>query len=313
MKRTIDMMIRDHRKGNLSRHRRGESSMSSLSGDWASINEEVSIGDQSNTSQSSRTMRIVAGMAILASSSPEIKALTLRRESLIFHSPSSSSLASAANLSTNSLYGEVDVEESKDDLGNDPRSTLAKQLSALSVENLSIEPPPSPRRTKLNDIAGIIDKENTCQGPRSQAFSEATIFNVGVGQRPRTTSFSSTWSTTHRDSVGSNGSHSMRPPKPSRLNTSGLHSPTRRTSMHRRVSFDSLPLPSEIGVSVPSLLYSSSSDRSFFSTPSTSSSSDRNRQSNNGSSLPPERRHQRGTRHRRGSGRLVAPRTLGYC
>jgi hypothetical protein len=297
----------------LSRHRR-DSSLSSLSGDWASLSEEVSIGDQSATSHSSRTMRIVAGMAILASSSPEIKALTLRRGSIMLPSQSSSSVASAAaaNLSTNSLYDEIGMEESKDDLCNEPQTDLAKQLSALCFANPSIDLPPSPRRAKVPDIASIIeiDKENTFPAERSpaSAVSETSI-NIGLSQRPRTASFSSTWSTAHRDSVGSS-SHSMRPPKPSRL-TSGHYSPFPKTSMHRRVSFDSLPSPSEIGASVPALLYSSSSDRSFFSTPS--SHSDLNPKSNNSSSLKSERRHQRGTRHRRGSGRLVVPRTLGYC
>ncbi|CAB9512336.1 expressed unknown protein [Seminavis robusta] len=324
MKRTIDMMIRHHREKNVSRHKR-DSSLSSISGDWASITEEQSTGEQSASDQS-RRMSIVAEMAILASSSPEIKALSLRRGSSMLPSPSSSVASSTvANLSATSFAEEYKCQEDMD--SETTKSVLGEQLAALAFENLRIEPPPCPRREEVSDIAKIINvdnnKENSLhQDTRCRVPPGTESSTIGPAQRSRRTSAGSATRVSHRDSFGSCGtrlSHrdsfgscgSTRPPKhPAPSNASTPKSPQhRRPSMHRRVSFDSLPSPSEIGGSIPALLYSSASDRSIFSTPSPPPSSDR--PSPHCKSSSSERSNPR-AHHRKSASMLGVPRSLKF-
>lgn len=311
---TIDMMIRHHRN----------SSLSSLgSGDWGS-DVGTSIEDGSTASDQSNRMRIVAEMAILASSSPEIKALTRRRSegfqptlhaSNILPSPGSSvasSTVSRASISVTSHY-EVDreTEESKcqENGATRPTQSGVDPIAALSFENLRIEPPPTPRREQVSDIASIIDsdsKENIMKRYHHKS-NVMDANNNGQGQRTRR----HTNRGTQRESFGSGLlSGSTRPPKPLKFAPVTPRSPARRPSMHRRASFDSLPTPSEICASTPSLVYSSSSDRSLFSagTPSSERSGQR---------LGSSSEHTQKAHNRRGTSRLVAPRSLNlskfYC
>ena len=316
MKRTIDMI----------RHQR-DSSMSTLgSGDWGSdigsMFEELSTGELSTSASvhSSRT-RAVAEMAILAATSPEIKALSLKRgnsfpqayrASIMLPSPCSSvasSTLSRTNLSVASLFGDADtsMEETKhhDDLDFTPTKSTRKTIepiAALSFENLRIEPPPSPKREQIADIASIIEEENI--PPNIRVYSTPTSETNSQGSNQKARKFCFAGRSYLRDSFGSCGSSSKRPPKP--LKSSTPKSPSRRPSMHRRVSFNSLPSPSEIDSFVPSLLSSSSSERTL----SYTSSSER-------SLFSSASEGGRKTGHRKGSSKRVVPRSLNlskfYC
>ena len=282
MKRTIDSMIRHHHH-----HHQRESSISTLgsaSGDWGSdigaMFEEMSLEDHSNAaSDHSRRMRAVTGVAILASTSPEIKALSLRRgnsfpqpfmKANMLPSPCSSvaSNLSRTNLSVHSFYGDgvdTSMEETKfpeDDLTYTPTATPTKSSSSVPTataantpEHNRIKPPPSPKRTQLSDIASILasgKQENV--PPNILVVATPPLDARGSHQKPRRSFVSGRSSSSLRDGSGSSSGR-RRPPMPI------------SRSMHRRVSFDSLPTPSEIGTSVaPSLIYSPPSDRTLSQT-----------------------------------------------
>lgn len=276
-RRTIDMVIKHHRN----------TSVSSLgSGDWgsdvgASV-EDCSTGDQSASSQS-RGLHVVAEMTIVASSSPEIEALTRRRSdgfqssihsSNILPSPGSSvasSTVSRTSISVTSMYEvDRDTEESKrQDIDGASKPTHTHnnidQNNAQSFDNLRIEPPPAPRRKQV-DIASIINSDTKDApkryNPRSNGFDSN---GTGHGQRARWSSLHATRSSQREGITPATGS--QRPPKPLKT-LHAARSPVRRPSMHRRVSFDSLPTPSEIGASSSALFHGSASERHTLSTQS---------------------------------------------
>ena len=168
--------------------------------------------------------------------------------------------------------------------------------------DLRIEPPPSPKREQIADIASIIEEENI--PPNIRVYSTPTSETNSQGSNQKARKFCFAGRSYLRDSFGSCGSSSKRPPKP--LKSSTPKSPSRRPSMHRRVSFNSLPSPSEIDSFVPSLLSSSSSERTL----SYTSSSER-------SLFSSASEGGRKTGHRKGSSKRVVPRSLNlskfYC
>ena len=312
MKRTLDMIRHHHQR---------DSSISTLgSGDWGSdigaVHDELSAGDHSTTaSDHSNRIRAVAEMAILASTSPEIKALSLRRgnsfpqayrASILLASPASSvasSTLSRTNLSVASFFGDADrsMEETKqhENLDFTPtkstNSTTVDQLAGLSFENLRIEPPPSTKREQVADLATLIGKEDIPPNIRCYSAPSPETNSQGSNQKVRKSLFAGR--SNLRDSFASNGSSSQRPPMP-------LKSSFRR-SMHRRVSFDSLPTPSEISPSTPLVFKRASSERTL----STPSPPDRSLQS-----LSSERGHR--TSHRNSLSQRFPPRNLTrkfYC
>ena len=250
------------------KHHKRDSSISSI-GSWGSelgtAIEELSQGDDSISEQSS-AVRVVTEMAILASSSPEIKALSRAPSfSQSFHSFQQQ--PSPCDSIASSIIGRdfAEAEESKchysdheeEASSGSNTQNQSEQLVMLSFENLRIEPPPTPRREPFGDIAstlGSTTKENV--GPdnaqRKGAEEEKRLSETG---RKARRSFFRMSRPSPRESEGSSGSNpnGQRPPMP-------LKTPT--SSMHRRVSFDSLPNPSEIGVSGP-LVYSSLSEPSL--------------------------------------------------
>jgi len=319
MKRTIHIV----------RHQRDLSISTLGSVDWGSdagitVDEEDGSITASVSEQSTNKVRIVAGMAIVASTSPEIKALTLRRGNSFpqsFHgkimmpgldSPASS-VASLSCLSVSSLLGDDDrnTEESKihdDDLDTTaakPVHDVAEQLASLSFDNIRIEAPPSPIREPVPDIKALFEsKENNENFPPDSKVDKSTNTNgingVVSNQKARK-SFSSFRSSIRESFKSSGSSKSKRPPKPQPLKiVSAPKSPMRRPSMHRRMSFDSLPSPSEIlGTPVHSLCYSSSSQRTRCYT---SSSEDSHLSYSDASTIK--------TGHRGSASLLVIPRSL---
>lgn len=264
--RTIDLVHR---------HQRNPSLSSLGSGDWGSdvgvSVEDRSTGDQSASDPSDR-VRIVAEMAILASTSPEIRALSQRRgegfqERTILPLPSSSvgsSIGSKSSLSVASLIS----EESKcgDIKRRDMHNTagqLADKLAALSFENLRIEAPPTPKREQVCDIATLIDvesKENSPQRQYGQVPTPTEVASAGGHEcQLRQYMYLHATRSNQHESLRSCGSISKGngPPKPLKPVTFTALSPVRRPSMHRRVSFDSLPSPLEIGTSAPAPLCNS--------------------------------------------------------
>lgn len=312
MKRTLDMIRHHHQR---------DSSISTLgSGDWGSdigaVHEELSAGDHSTAaSDHSNRMRAVAEMAILASTSPEIKALSLRRgnsfpqayrASITLASPASSvasSTLSRTNLSVASFFGDADrsMEETKQNENTDFTPTKSThndtvdQLAGLSFENLRIEPPPLTKRAHVVDLASLIGKEDI--PPNIRCYSAPLPETNSQGSNPKVRKSFFVGRSNLRDSFASNGSSSKRPPMPLKS--------LKRRSMHRRVSFDSLPSPSEISPSVPLLFNKASSERTL----STTSPSNRSLHS-----LSSEGGHR--TNHRNSLSQRVAPRNLTrkfYC
>lgn len=268
------------------RHQRNSSLSSLGSGDWgsdvgASV-EDCSTGE--SASDQSDRVRIVAEMAILASTSPEIVALS-QRKGEGFHrrphggslpSPSSSigsSIGSKSSLSVASLISEESKSgDTKGTTGpmHSPAGQLADNLAALTFENLRIEAPPTTKREQVSDIASLIDmesKENKRQYLQTTTPKEA---ESSSGCRCQLRRYLHAMRQDHCESFGSCGSigNSNIPLKPLKTVAVTTRPPSPRPSMHRRVSFDSLPTPLEIGSSVPLFLCNSiASDRITYSTP----------------------------------------------
>lgn len=296
-----------------------DSSISTLgSGDWGSevgaVYEELSTGDYSTAaSDHSNRVRAVAEMAILASTSPEIKALSLRRgnsfpqaycTSILSQSPGSSvasSTLSRTNLSVASFFGDADKSNEEMKQQEDLDFTLAKakshttdKLATLNFENLRIEPPPMTKREQVADLASLIGKEDIPPNIRCYSAPTSETSSQGSAQKLRKSLF--TGRSNIRDSFIGSGSSSKRPPMP-------LKSSKRRT-MHRRGSFDSLPSPSEISLSTPSPLDKAASERAL-----SSNQSDRSMHS-----LSSERGHR--ARSLRATSKRVSPCNLSkkfYC
>lgn len=237
MKRTIDMM-KNHQRAS------SASSIGSWISEMGADLEDLSHG----TSEVTNRMRLVSGMAILASSSPEIKALSLSRNQSFSWTSHGNNQNTSPSSSIASNFLETSFEETKcsaNILTDDNQSSIS-----LCFENLNIEPPPLPRR-EAADLPSMIcgEKENSTTDRDSGQY--------GGNSAKCSTKKRFFRRATVRDTTSKNEG-SQKPPMP--LKTPG-------SSMHRRASFDSLPTPSEIGTTMASVKYSFSSERCLKSFP----------------------------------------------
>ena len=211
MKRTIDT----------SRHHYRDNSISSLESD-ASLSMRLS-EDENTPEHSNAQRRRLSGpdmIAILASSSPEIQALCKKK--LPLEQQASFHLHSNLSNSSSSVSLENTSSEEKDDQDAFSPSWTSTSEAVSTATRVSMSPLAdnrSPLQDVTEEITNTLGNIRLHPTPRKLDRQESNKENIPPPLTPQDTK--TTISPTH-------------PPKP------------QRPTLHRRVSFDMLPSPSEI-------------------------------------------------------------------